>query len=345
VVLSFANKNWGPIGLALILATALACGSESSDGCSVETDCSNGFFCNNKSAGYAEKVPAKYMGLCLLEETKSCFEADCAVKGRCVYDPELKKCVAVSEDDCKASSLCQTAGACTLVEDICSTVGKGYGAPCTNDSECGESLCLISDYAPLGWCTASCEEEQQPCGEQGDDGKFPAYCIRMPNSFKSSTLQFCAPLCSDLFECSALADFWGTCDIPKYKGNPIYGQGVGIEICQAPAAHGKGQVNPDTCEGWDTALGGGLESTVNLCRAYCEYLVTCQEVEPSGYNQECCGYGCLLKIAPEGVVLNKHDKEAKCYVQNFFAWRDTPEVCEKPVSECNGKPFDPRPSQ
>jgi len=324
----------------------LGCGdSGDSGGCSSEQDCSNGYFCNNAEAGFQDKVPSQYHNSCQLDETKNCFANECASKGRCQYDPAKQKCVAVSKADCEASEQCTSKNACTLVEDICSSTGKSFGEPCSNDSECSTGLCLVSDYAPLGWCTQSCDEEQQPCGEQDESGQFPAYCVKMPDAFLGSTQQFCAPICSDVFQCKDRADFWETCDEPKYKGNPLYGVGVGVETCQAPAAHGKGQVNPDTCEGWDVALGTGLESTVNVCQAYCEYLVTCQEVITSGYNQDCCAYGCLLKIAPEGVVLNKHDKEIKCYVQNFFAWRDTPEVCEKPISECNGKPMDTRPAQ
>jgi len=330
-----------------LLLTGVGCGGDGgdSDGCGDSQDCSNGYFCNNKAAGFQDKVPSKYWDKCHLNEARSCFENECGSKGRCQYDPEKQKCVAVSQADCEASAQCASNNACTLIEDICSSGGKGFGEPCSNDNECTAGLCLVSDYAPLGWCTEACDEEQQPCGEQDETGKFPAYCVRMPNAFMGQPKQFCAPICSDVFQCKDLAEFWETCDEPKYKGNPLYGVGIGVETCQAPAAHGKGQVNPDTCEGWKEALGNELGSTVNLCQTYCEYLVTCQEVITSGYKEECCGYGCLLKIAPEGVVLNKHDKEIKCYVQNFFAWRDTPEVCEKPVSECGGKPIDPRPSQ
>lgn len=81
------NKIEVIVFVVFILCIFLVCGGdENFSECFVEMDCVNGYFCNNESVGYFDKVFFKYMGFCLLEEIKSCFELECEVKGCCVYD-------------------------------------------------------------------------------------------------------------------------------------------------------------------------------------------------------------------------------------------------------------------
>ena len=230
----------------------------------------------------------------------------------------------------------------TTEADVGVSTLRTYGEPCAANAECETGLCVIGEYAGFGWCTATCTEEAEPCPADST-GNIGGWCARMPDEYPGEVKQFCLPLCKTIFECNGLTDLWETCEPPTYKGNLLYGSATGITVCQAPSARGKEIIDPKTCEGW-TVNFQEFQPQIGVCKAYCEYLVTCKEVaEPVIYNKECCAYGCMLQMTPDGVVDNIYEKKKKCYQQNFFSYQGTPKVCTAPVEDCGKSPEDPSP--
>jgi hypothetical protein len=231
-------------------------------------------------------------------------------------------------------------------EDIQETTPPSFGEACESDDECLTGLCVNNDYAPFAWCSMACELDKSPCPADSA-GNSGGWCTKFPDDFGSEIKQLCLPLCNDFYECTSKSELWKTCEPPAYKGNPLHPDATGVRVCQTPAAHGLAKVDPITCEGWDTVFGNDFEGEANVCRSYCDYLVTCQEVEePARYNKECCGHGCLQRLITEDGVVNDIElKKIKCYVQNFYSFQGTPEVCtaHKKDGNCAPTPEDTRP--
>lgn len=221
------------------------------------------------------------------------------------------------------------------------TTLKTFGEHCTTDAACGTGMCLLSEYAPFGWCTAPCTEVKEPCAAD-QNGDFGGYCVEMPDDFPDSPKKFCVPICKNIFECQAKTPLWEECKKPQWKGNVLYGDSE-VLACQAPSAHGQIKIDPVTCANWKEAF-GEFQSQIALCEAYCDYLTTCKEVPAaSTYNVECCGYGCTLQMTQGGEVSKPYEKKIKCYVQNHTAFLGLPQVCSEPTDVCGKKPEDPRP--
>ena len=246
---------------------------------------------------------------------------------------------------CGSSSgtVAETTDAVTVGDTTRSGAGKTFGALCTSSSECLTGLCVVNDLAPFGWCSKECSPAKEPC-EADSAGSFGGWCAEMPSGFEGQPRQLCLPVCKDLFECKSKADLWEECEVPSYKGNPIYGDVTDIRACQAPSSHGKKPVDPTTCEGWEESHGQDFQSEVNVCRSYCEYLLACKEIPfPETFKVECCAFGCLVEMTSEGVVNTTYRKDKKCYVQNFFSFEGTPKVCTQPLEDCGQSPEDPTP--
>ncbi len=221
-----------------------------------------------------------------------------------------------------------------------------YGDECETDADCATGLCVHNDYAPFPWCSQECEQDKSACPPDAD-GNVVGWCTFFPADFGGDQKQLCLPLCNDIYECTSKNPLWQICETPTYKGNPLHPDATGVRVCQTPAAHGVGKVDPVTCEGWDTVYGSDFNSEVSVCNSYCDYLVLCQEVaEPSDYNKECCGHGCLQNmITDEGLINDIYIKKIKCYVQNFYAYQGTPQVCtaHQQDDNCAPTPEDTRP--
>lgn len=222
------------------------------------------------------------------------------------------------------------------------TVSRGtWGDPCMTDDNCATGLCVLTEYAPFRFCTAECEVEEEGCPADAD-GNFGGWCAKMPADYPDSPKQFCLPVCKDIHECQAKTALWERCDPPSWKGNIIYGSATGVRACQAPSAAGKVKVDPVTCEGW-TENFKEYQPEIGMCRAYCDYLVTCKEVKDSAiYNKECCAWGCMLQSVIDGTVDTLYQKDKQCYVQNFSAFQGTPKVCSGATDDCGANPEDPR---
>jgi hypothetical protein len=221
-----------------------------------------------------------------------------------------------------------------------------FGDECNTDEDCLTGLCVHNDYAPFPWCSKECAEDKSVC-EADSKGNIGGWCTFLPDDFGDEHKQLCLPLCTDIYECTDKHQLWKTCEPPSYKGNPLHPDATGVRVCQTPAVHGVATVDPETCEGWDTIYGDAFNSEVSVCRAYCDYLVLCQEVDtPAEYNKECCGHGCLQNmITEEGRINDIYNKKIKCYVQNFHAYQGTPQVCTAHSLDdnCSAQPEDTRP--
>ena len=220
---------------------------------------------------------------------------------------------------------------------------RTYGQGCTEDAQCETGLCLLtSALAGFGWCTRACDEDGKPC-EADSKGNIGGWCAKMPSDYEGEPNPLCLPVCKDMHFCNGLTELWEDCDVPAWKGNPLPSNQVGVLVCSAPSAHGKKPVDPQSCDGWTDNF-EEFQTQIGVCRAYCEYLVACKEVPDAIlYNKECCAYGCMLRMTPEGVVDTVYDKRIKCYQQNFFSYQGTPQVCTAPTDHCGGNPEDPRP--
>jgi len=219
-----------------------------------------------------------------------------------------------------------------------------YGEPCSSTGECETGLCLHGGYAGFGWCTRECDDDGAPC-EPDSRGSYGGWCAKLPADYPDEPRQFCLPVCKTIHQCNGLSDLWEDCDVPSWKGNPLPSNEPGVLVCLAPSAHGKKPVDPETCDGWSANF-QDVPTQVGVCKAFCDYLVWCKEVaDPVIYNRECCAYGCMLRMTPEGQVDTVYEKKIKCYWQNFDAYRGTPQVCTAHEQDpnCGGKPEDPRP--
>lgn len=226
--------------------------------------------------------------------------------------------------------------------DTAGSTPKTYGQPCATNTECETGTCLVNEYAPFGWCSATCEVEEAPC-EADSKGNVGGFCVEYPEDFGSEPRRFCVPVCTDIFVCQGLTDLWEECQPPSWKGNLLYGSATGVRTCQSPSAHGKETIDPVTCAGWEDNF-TKFQPQIGVCKAYCDYLVTCKEVPAAAtYNQVCCAYGCALAMTEGEVVDVPYEKERKCYVQNFSSFQGTPMVCDAPIENCGKNPEDPSP--
>ena len=206
------------------------------------------------------------------------------------------------------------------------------GETCTQDAECASGLCLMSEYAPLGFCTSECETDGAPCA--APDGELPTgYCVKMPEEFLGPINQFCAPLCKTKQECSSLSSTWETCAEPEYRGNPLYPSEVGVFVCQSPSSLGQQPVDAMTCANWRDGY-ADFVTQQNICTAYCDYLSTCG-VSPA--NPDCCAYGCMLSMVVQGELDVLYEKEKKCMVTAYDGFRNTTQWCSAPPEQCNSE--------
>lgn len=224
------------------------------------------------------------------------------------------------------------------------------GASCRQDSDCISRLCMTSQYG-TPFCTRPCTNEWEPCPAGDDAAAGQSLCVSYeapPNpqapAFQGELLRFCVPRCQDVRECAGLDPAWEACDVPKWLGDPLYPALGNQKVCQSPSFHGKVPVDPATCD-WERTVKPAYNNEANLCRAYCEYLDRCKELEPLA-DVGCCEWGCFNRIVVEDTVQTAWRDAIRCYIDNHAAFPETgpKNACTEPPVNCGGTPLDPTPA-
>jgi hypothetical protein len=235
--------------------------------------------------------------------------------------------------------------------DTTSRPPQPLGRSCLSDAECISGVCLTSQYG-TPFCTRACDNAWEAC-PGGDDlpGGEQALCLDMavrpnPNApaYQGELQRFCAPRCFETSACRALDAAWEACDVPTWLGDPLQPAIGNQKVCQSPSFHGKEPVSPSACD-WERTVESRFNNEANLCRAYCQYMWNCKELE-SDAAQACCEWGCYNRIVVDGVVQSGWRDTARCYVDNHAAFPDTGprNSCTEPPVACGGKPTDPTPA-
>ncbi|MCB9739996.1 MAG: hypothetical protein H6747_12090 [Deltaproteobacteria bacterium] len=202
-----------------------------------------------------------------------------------------------------------------------------FGAACKTDTDCKTGLfCQSGDFAPEPFCTMACDEEKTYCDE-AETGGVQGLCIQVPDDFQGPVRRFCAPICNNTGECKALSTMWSTCDKPEWKNVRLYPE-LPTRICLSPETHGQIVVDPVLCDWEKHVTDPKFSSAKQVCKAYCDFLVTCKFWDKKQEALECCGWRCFQKMTPGGAVDDKVEDETKCYLNAFGAAQGTGKVCE-----------------
>ncbi len=216
---------------------------------------------------------------------------------------------------------------------------RRIGQPCTTDCECAGGICALNESAPFRFCTTPCGAAQPgtPCEPEEGETAWTSLCVEFPlGEFLVAPRRFCAPLCQDMGECAGLGAPWETCEMPHWKGNPLYAS-LPDKVCISPSAQGHEPIEPETCEGWQE-LYPTAGAEVAACEQYCQFLDSCKLVDPLTFVAECCAFHCTQAVIPNGEVIEDVFKEIRCYTDNFQAFYGTALVCTKPLEECGETP-------
>jgi hypothetical protein len=235
--------------------------------------------------------------------------------------------------------------------DVVQLPPQPLGRSCLSDAECLSGVCMRSQYG-TPFCTRACDTPWEGC-PSGDDlpAGESALCVDMetrPNpdtpAFEGGLTRFCAPRCFENRECRALDAAWERCDVPSWLGDPLAPSIGNQRVCQSPSFHGKTPVDPSSCD-WERTVEARFTNEATLCRAYCEYMWNCKELE-SDAGRTCCEWGCYNRMVAEGEVDDAWKDDTRCYVDNHAAWPDTGprNSCTEPKAACGGTPVDPTPA-
>jgi len=226
---------------------------------------------------------------------------------------------------------------------------KVVGQPCDDACECLGGQCVLNEFAPFRFCTRPCDDAQPgapapsgapvlpgaPCAPEPGLDKFTSFCVEFPSDFLVGPRQFCAPLCSQQFDCAKLGAPWESCEKPHWKGNTLY-SALPDQVCMAASAQGHMPVDPDTCEGWEPLFDEFAEERLG-CIGFCDFLSACQLLKP-GSPKACCAWNCMQGVVVDGVVQVKHFKDdVRCFFDNFLPFRGSALACTQPVDVC-GEP-------
>lgn len=211
------------------------------------------------------------------------------------------------------------------------------GSPCSEAADCLGGLCLLNQYAPFRFCSASCDELSPGSFCQSLEPNTPStsICVQMPDAFEGDQKRFCVPLCSTLSDCTLLGAPWERCDPIEWRGDLLL-PSVNEQGCIAPSAHTLPVVDPTSCEGWETAIQASQEA-MQLCQDYCEFLEACEFLDPSAV-QACCQYHCVALVMEGAQVDPATFSEFNCYVQEFHAFEGSLMECQRPEENCGSSP-------
>jgi hypothetical protein len=275
--------------------------------------------------------------------------------GGCADDTDTPQCTPV----CEGKNACAPdgcGGECAPCYNGSPRPPGRMGEVCREDSDCISNFCLESEYGPP-FCTRPCEvaEENCPAGPDAEEGE--SLCVSYgPETlelitpppvpvFRGEETQFCVKRCTNVDDCQEHNLNWEECRQATFLGLPIHPSLGSIRVCQAPSYHGKEPVDPATCD-WEKTVPNKYMSHANLCRTYCSYLQTCQEV-PADHPMNCCEWGCFNRIIDASIpkVNDAWYDEIKCFIDNHAAYPaiGAANFCSEPPKQCKKEPDDPTP--
>jgi len=234
--------------------------------------------------------------------------------------------------------------------DVTLRAPQTLGQSCLDDAECLSGVCMKSQYG-TPFCTRACGSawEACPAGPDLAPGQV-TLCVDFnelpsPNTptFSGDLKRFCAPRCFENRDCRNLDPAWERCAVPSWLGEPLAPQIGNQLVCQSPSFHGKVPVDPSTCN-WAPTVKAQFNNEAGLCRAYCEYMWNCKELESSA-GRECCEWGCYNRMVVESEVNDAWRDDIRCFIDNHAAWPETGprNACTEPPVECGHGPEDPTP--
>ena len=217
---------------------------------------------------------------------------------------------------------------------------KVVGQPCSDACECMGGICALNEYAPFRFCTRPCggASPGEYCEPEEGEEEFSALCVEFPAEFLVPPSRFCAPLCTELLDCTKLGAPYEDCEPAHWKGNPLYAA-LPDKICMASSAQGHAPVDPDTCEGWEGLFNEFAEERF-ACIGYCEYLDACKLL-PQKELLDCCAFACMNQMVPDGDVDKDYFQYVRCYFDAYQAFSGTALVCTQPVDICGADPAIP----
>ena len=266
---------------------------------------------------------------------------------------------AVCTPACEDKTACEPdgcGGACAPCYNGSPRPPARLGEVCRNDADCISNFCLDSEFGPP-FCTRPCEVAAETCPGGPDAEEGEAFCVSYGSDtlaslgvqpvpvFRGEETQFCVRKCTNVDDCLEHNLNWEQCREATFLGLPIHPSIGLIKVCQAPSYHGKEPVDPAKCD-WEKTVPPQYTSQANLCRTYCEYLQTCQEI-PADHPMNCCEWGCFNRMLDASIPKVNDDwyDEVKCFIDNHAAYPaiGTANFCSEPPKQCKKNPDDPTP--
>ncbi len=209
-----------------------------------------------------------------------------------------------------------------------------FGEPCDAQGQCAPELtCLVGDWAPRPWCGQTCDNVSDYCDAASTDG-VATLCIELPEDYQGQTRRFCAPICDNVNQCSAISSDWDKCGQPQWKNKTLYND-LPTRVCMSPDSHGQVLVDPVACDWQDKVDTTKFISVIQVCKAYCTFLKTCQYWDSSRENLDCCRWRCIQEMTPGGAIDDAVEDQKKCFINAFTNAQGTPKVCTLHEQQCD----------
>ncbi|MCO4760050.1 MAG: hypothetical protein KC502_00985 [Myxococcales bacterium] len=208
----------------------------------------------------------------------------------------------------------------------------GFGQAC-EEGECAAGLaCADGDWAPRPWCTKACTNPGDYC-DTADLGATAGLCVTVPSDFKGELKTFCAPICNNTDTCKSNWSQWQKCTKPAWKNTDLY-PALPTKVCQSPDSHGQVVIDPVICDWESKVTDPKYTNAKQVCKAYCNFLKTCQLWQTSKEKLDCCRWRCFQEMTPSGVVNDEIEDKKKCYIKAFNSAQGTPKVCTIHEEQC-----------
>ena len=215
--------------------------------------------------------------------------------------------------------------------------GPSFGQPCGPEGQCEVGLvCLNGDWAPRPWCGQVCDKAGDYC-DTATTGGVSTLCVELPEDFQGQERRFCAPICDNVNQCSAISSDWDKCGQPTWKNKVLYND-LPTRVCMAPGAQGQVVVDPVVCDWQDKLTAPKYVGAIQVCKAYCTFLKTCQYWDTGKEKIDCCHWRCIQEMTPGGAVDDAVEDEKKCYINAFTNAQGTPKVCTLHEQQCQPLP-------